>query len=162
MNIILNLQLLLLLMVANGAPVLARRLMGRRFAVPVDGGYRLADGYPLFGLSKTWRGLIAAVILTAVAAYGLGFDYRHGAWFGILAMAGDLLSSFIKRRLGYPPSSRASGLDQIPESLLPLLGLAGAWQLGVIDILLVVVLFLVVSLILSRLLYVIGVRRQPY
>ena len=31
------------------------------------------------------------------------------------AMAGDLLSSFLKRRLALAPSSQAIGLDQIPE-----------------------------------------------
>ena len=33
-----------------------------------------------------------------------------------MAMVGDLLSSFVKRRLKFQPSSRATGLDQIPES----------------------------------------------
>lgn len=162
MNTLLIMQLLLLLMVANGAPVLARRLMGRVLDMPVDHGYRLVDGQPLFGPSKTWRGLVLAVVLTAVAADSLGFDYRHGIWFGALAMGGDLLSSFIKRRLGYAPSSRALGLDQIPESLLPLLGLAGPWRLAVADWLITAVLFLILSIVLSRLLYWVGVRRQPY
>ena len=31
-------------------------------------------------------------------------------------MLGDLLSSFIKRRIGIAPQGRAAGLDQLPEA----------------------------------------------
>ena len=37
------------------------------------------------------------------------------------AMAGDLVSSFMKRRLRLKSEAQAVGLDQIPEVLLPLL-----------------------------------------
>src|SRR5262245_45390103 len=38
-----------------------------------------------------------------------------------MAMTGDLISSFVKRRMGLAPSDRVTGVDQIPESVLPLL-----------------------------------------
>ncbi len=85
-----------------------------------------------------------------------------GLSIGTASMAGDLLSSFIKRRLDYPSSSMALGLDQVPESLLPALVAAGELQLGIGDIVLVVVLFFLVELALSRLLFRIGIRKQPY
>ena len=77
-------------------------------------------------------------------------------------MAGDLVSSFIKRRLGRPPSTRAIGLDQIPESLLPLLACKLPLLLSWMDIFAGVVLFLVGELLLSRLLYRAHIRDQPY
>jgi CDP-diglyceride synthetase len=40
---------------------------------------------------------------------------------GGLAMLGDSLSSFIKRRLAMPPSAMAIGIDQAPDSVLPLI-----------------------------------------
>jgi hypothetical protein len=58
-------------------------------------------------------------------------------------MAGDLLSSFVKRRLNLPPSSRATGLDQIPESLLPALVCRGALSSSGLDIAICVGVFLV-------------------
>jgi len=156
------LQLLLLLIIANGGPILARRLLRRRLAWPVDGGHRFRDGRPLLGEAKTWRGILAALLLSALCAPLLGLSVTWGLLIGASSMAGDLLSSFIKRRLNYPPSSMALGLDQIPESLLPALLAAGELQLGVLDIVLVVVLFFLIELALSRLLFRMGIRKQPY
>jgi CDP-2,3-bis-(O-geranylgeranyl)-sn-glycerol synthase len=43
-----------------------------------------------------------------------------GAVFGALALAGDLFSSFIKRRLGCTSGQSIAFLDQLPEALLPM------------------------------------------
>ncbi len=77
-------------------------------------------------------------------------------------MLGDLLASFTKRRLGYPPSSRTTGLDQIPESLLPLLVVAPVFELGWSSILIILLGFTILVPLLSLLFYHIGVRRRPY
>ena len=79
-----------------------------------------------------------------------------------MAMAGDLFSSFVKRRLGLPPSSRALGLDQIPESLLPLLVCRQSLSLTALDIGLAVAIFFVGELGISRLLYKAHLRDEPY
>ena len=156
------LELLILLALANGAPVIAKKLLGTRFAWPLDGGWRFSDGRPLFGPSKTIRGAIAALVITTVGAILLGLGWRIGATVAALAMAGDVISSFVKRRLGRPASSRAIGLDQIPESLLPLLACKATLALSWLDILAGVVLFLAGELLLSRLLYKAHIRDQPY
>src|SRR5262249_58539326 len=70
--------------------------------------------------------LVLAVLLTSAVAPLVGLPAAIGAIVGGSAMAGDLLSSFVKRRLALVPSSKATGLDQVPESLLPLL----ACQIG--------------------------------
>lgn len=153
---------LVLLALANGAPVIAKKLLGNRFVWPLDGGWRLPDGRPLFGPAKTVRGVISALVVTTVGAILLGLGWQIGATVAALAMAGDLISSFIKRRLGRPASSRAIGLDQIPESLLPLLACKLPLLLSWLDILAGVVLFLAGELLLSRLLYKAHIRDQPY
>jgi hypothetical protein len=51
----------------------------------------------------------------------LRLGWTIGVVVGSMAMLGDLFSSFVKRRLNLPPSSRATFLDQVPESLFPLL-----------------------------------------
>ncbi len=155
-------EILILLALANGAPVIAKKLLGNRFAWPVDGDLRLFDGRPLFGPSKTIRGLILALSATAIGAALLGLGWRIGVLVAALAMAGDLISSFIKRRLGRAPSSRAIGLDQIPESLLPLLACKTLLLLSWTDMLAGVVLFLIGEPLLSRLLYKAHIRDQPY
>jgi CDP-diglyceride synthetase len=125
------LQGLILISAANGAPVLFARLLGARFARPIDGGIVLRDGRPLPGRSKTWRGLAAAVLLAACAAVLMSLPWQLGALAAASAMAGDCLSSFIKRRFGLEPSSMTLGLDQVPESLFPAVALQrllAAWS----------------------------------
>ncbi len=156
------LQLLILLTLANGAPVIAKRLLGKHFAFPLDGNLVFMDGSPLFGSSKTVRGVLVAVLVTTASAPLLGLEFRVGVVVGVTAMAGDLLSSFLKRRLGLAPSSRATGLDQIPESLLPALVCSQALSLTAVDIVVTVVAFFVGELLLSRLLFLLQIRDRPY
>ena len=154
--------LLVLLFAANGAPVAAWRLLGDRWSRPVDGGRRAPDGRPWLGPSKTWRGLVAALALTPAVAWMLGLDAVTGLLVASGAMAGDLLSSFLKRRRGLPSSAQALGLDQIPESLLPALLSAPRLGTAPLDWLLVVLAFMALELLVSRLLYRLRLRKRPY
>jgi CDP-2,3-bis-(O-geranylgeranyl)-sn-glycerol synthase len=156
------LQLLALLLLANGTPVIVTRLLGRRFAAPVDCGSRWLDGRPLLGSSKTLRGLLASVLVTSACAPLAGLHWTVGAVVSATAMTGDLCSSFVKRRLGLPPGGRATGLDQIPESFLPLLASARMLPLTGPDMVMGVALFFVSEVLLSRLLYRLHIRQRPY
>ncbi len=156
------LQAIALLVIANGAPVLVNNLLGKRWSWPVDNGVKLRDGGRLLGDSKTWRGLCSAIFFTLIAAFLSGLDVLTGLLFGALAMAGDLLSSFIKRRIGCVESSRARGLDTLPESLLPVLVLKQPLELSLIDIILAVTLFFLIEEWISPVLYRLHLRKQPY
>jgi CDP-diglyceride synthetase len=155
-------QSLYLLMLANGTPLVAKKLLGERLAAPLDGGIVLGDGRRLFGPSKTVRGILLAVAATAAGALLLNLDWRLGALSGALAMIGDLASSFLKRRLGLAASSRALGLDQLPESLLPLLACALWLGLGFADVVAAAAIFFVGELALSRLFFALHLRDRPY
>jgi hypothetical protein len=156
------LQSLLLLTLANGAPVVAKKVLGAHLAFPLDAGVRFFDGQPLLGPSKTIRGVVASVVTTAVAAPLLGLSLAAGGLVAASAMVGDLFSSFVKRRLKFPSSSRAIGLDQVPESLLPLLACRETLSLTFLDVAIGVGIFVVGELILSRLLYDLRLRDEPY
>jgi len=155
-------RLLLLLAVANAAPIVAARLLGARWRAPLDGGLRFVDGRPLFGRSKTVRGVIAAIVATALAAPALGIAPQIGAILGATAMAGDALSSFVKRRLGIPSSGRATGIDQVPESLLPLLAVRAPLELSWLQVAAVTTLFVALEIPVARLLHRFGLRDRPY
>jgi CDP-diglyceride synthetase len=155
-------QVLALLALANGTPVIAKRVLGPRFAWPLDGGMRFLDGRPLFGASKTIRGVVLSVAVTAAAAPVIGVAAETGALFAAASMGGDLISSFVKRRMNRAPSSRALGLDQVPESLVPLLVCGKALALGPADMAAVVAIFFVGELAASRLLYKLRIRDRPY
>ena len=62
-------QLLVLLALANGTPVIAKRILGAVLAHPLDGGITLADGQPIFGHSKTIRGVALSIVATTLGAF---------------------------------------------------------------------------------------------
>jgi CDP-2,3-bis-(O-geranylgeranyl)-sn-glycerol synthase len=157
-----ELSILAVIVAANSAPILASRLFRHRWAAPLDRGRVLADGQPLFGPSKTWRGLAAALATSTAAAVVLGLGWPLGLLAGACAMLGDLYSSFVKRRLRLASSTRALGLDQIPESLFPLLACAPLLELDWIGVAVLTLAFTVLELLLSRLAFRLGLRRHPY
>jgi len=162
MHLHLIFKFVLLLAIANGTPVIAEKLLGRFLSHPLDAGKNFIDGRPLFGSSKTIRGIVVAVMATSACAPVLGVAWTTGLVIGVAAMVGDLISSFIKRRMGRPPSSRALGLDQLPESLLPALACMSRLGLAFADVILIVALFSVGELVLSRLLFKLHIRDRPY
>lgn len=159
---LITLELFVMLVLANGTPVVAAVLLKKRWSAPVDGGRLWRDGRPVLGNSKTWRGVVSGALACALFALMTGFGFVFGFLFGLLGLAGDMLSSFIKRRLGLASSARALGLDQIPEALLPML-LAMWWlPVSLWVVLVVVVLFTLSNIYGSPLLYRLGIRRQPH
>ena len=159
---LIELKLLALIVVANGAPIIAADVLRARWASPLDGGLRLRDGQALFGAAKTWRGLVSAFVFTVPCAVLLGLPALAGVLMATAAMLGDLLSSFIKRRLRIASSGRALGLDQFPESLLPLLAVQPLIELSVWSISGLALAFAVIELLLSRILFKLHLRNRPY
>lgn len=158
----LELFVLLLLLTANGVPILVHLVLGERWGWPLDGGWQFIDGQPLLGASKTVVGVVGALLASTLLALFLDLGWRIGLLIGGVAMLGDLLSSFFKRRMGLRPSAMALGLDQVPESLLPLMACAPLLDLTWTQVLLLTLVFVVLEIILSRVAYYIGIRKQPY
>ncbi|MCK4951922.1 MAG: CDP-archaeol synthase [Gammaproteobacteria bacterium] len=167
------LKLLFLIMVANGAPILIRNAFtDMRFNCPLDFNVKFFDGRPLLGTSKTIRGLVASLLLTPAFALLVGLSFKAGFTIALFAMLGDSFSSFIKRRMKQHSGSRAPGLDQIPESLFPLLafnvmiadgtGNSHELHLNWPNIMLIVLVFFILELVLSRVLYTMKIRKHPY
>lgn len=153
---------LILLTAANGMPVLARNIFGTLAAWRIDFGIRFYDNRPLLGCSKTWRGLIIAILTTTLLAPLFELSFQTGALFGVLAMVGDLAASFTKRRLGLVESSRFRIVDVIPESLLPVFILLDELQLNILTGGICVALFFVFEVILSPILFRFHIRKKPY
>lgn len=154
--------LLLLIIIANGTPILARWLLGDSFKLAVDFGQKLPDKKRLFGASKTWRGVISALLVTSVAAWIFSYSLQTGLLVAIYAISGDLFSSFIKRRLSMKPSSMAPLLDQVPESLFPALMMQQVFNLDTLAVIPLVLTFVIIELMLSHILYRWGLRERPY
>ncbi|MBP6365881.1 MAG: CDP-archaeol synthase [Nitrosomonas sp.] len=154
--------LLFWLMGVNGAPILLAKFAGNRLNYPIDCNQLFVDGRPVLGTSKTFRGLVSALLLSVAIGSVFAVPLQISLLFGMLSMAGDMFSSFIKRRLSLPPSSMALGLDQIPESLFPLLGCQDLLAISNEQIFWIVLAFLIGELIISRVLYLLRIRKTPY
>lgn len=155
-------ELLGLLALANATPILVKKVAGSRWAWPLDGGLRFFDGRPLLGKSKTVRGVVASLVVTAVGAVAVGWGWEMGVVVSAWSMGGDLFSSFCKRRLGLAAGSQSTGLDQIPEALFPALAVWRMFAFSALDIAVVVVVFLVGEMVLSVLFFKWHLRERPY
>jgi hypothetical protein len=151
---------LLLMVVANVLPWAAGRTLPHHWTAPLDAGLRLWDGRRLFGAHKTWKGLLAGTTGCGLAGLLLGPGLWVGAAFGALSLAGDALSSLVKRRLDRAPGAEVPGLDQLPEAFLPVTVLAGALGLGIAEIVASVVAFVVLDLLATGLRHRQAPRRQ--
>ena len=144
------LQLLLLIIIANGAPVVIRVLLNEGFNLAVDFGQKLPDNKWIFGPSKTWRGVFAAFVATPTVAWLLGHSPETGLLVAVYAIFGDLVSSFIKRRLAMQPGTQAPLLDQVPESLFPALMMKQTFNLDILSVILLVLIFVIIDMVLSQ------------
>ena len=132
LNVLLAIYFIFPAYVANATPVI-----GGGGAL-IDGGKILSDGEPLFGPGKTIRGLIVGIFMGTLTAtiqalvhpYLLDFIstltiltpseldlLQTSSLLGLMmstgALTGDLLGSFIKRRLKLPRGRPAPPLDQL-------------------------------------------------
>ncbi len=103
--------------VANSSPV----LFGG--GTPIDFNKKLW-GKPIFGPHKTWSGLIAGIVLGILTGYVESIFLPYMAITGIALTlgthAGDLLGSFVKRRMGTASGTEVMLLDQYPFLILAL------------------------------------------
>jgi CDP-2,3-bis-(O-geranylgeranyl)-sn-glycerol synthase len=109
---------------ANAAPVI---FGGGK---PMDFGKTFFDGKPLLGAHKTFRGFLAGIIVGTFVGlvqtiiyeqvlfqYEYGYLFQYTIFLGFAlslgALTGDLIESFVKRRLNRSPGSSLPVADQI-------------------------------------------------
>jgi len=99
---------------ANALPV----LFGG--GLPMDFGRNFIDGKPLFGAHKTFRGFFSGLFIgtfIGIAQSNLPiFQPPHillGFILSLGALTGDLIHSFVKRRLSLPPGASFPVADQL-------------------------------------------------
>jgi len=147
---VVDLPALLILIAANSAPVILSLILGKRYAAAIDGNRLMRDGRPVFGSHKTWRGVISGTLAAGLIAAFLPTGFILGMVFGALALAGDLGSSFFKRRLGRGSGQSFPLVDQLPEALLPMFVLHGTMGLDATEIIGTALAFTVLDVLTAR------------
>ena len=165
---------------ANMAPVIfARAGWLKSLARPIDAGRKMG-GQDLFGKSKTWRGLISAVIMslaivdiqtilfsTQIMRDFSVIDYSKYWWsFGILsglgAILGDLFKSFLKRRVGIGSGKSWPVFDQLDFIagffLFTFWLVHPAWNIVIMTFVMTLILHPLVNLFA----YLLGIKKVPW
>jgi CDP-2,3-bis-(O-geranylgeranyl)-sn-glycerol synthase len=149
---------------ANMAPPFARFWHGwnRPIHAPALGNHKTVVGFAL--------GVILALATTAVQAlidapYPL-VDYSRWPWlglgFGVGAMVGDCLKSYLKRRRGKPPGASWFPFDQLDfvVGALVLVGPAAALDVG--DVVIILAMSLAGDIVVNRIAYRLGIKTSPW
>jgi CDP-2,3-bis-(O-geranylgeranyl)-sn-glycerol synthase len=150
---------------------------------PIDGGRRLG-GRRLLGDGKTWRGTAAGVAAGVAVALGLDrlaapvgdalgvplarFPLAAAVGLAAGAMAGDIVASFLKRRLDRERGAAVPGLDQLDfvvgalalAALLAPAWFAATFTLPVLAVVLLVTPVLHVATNAGA--YLLGLKAEPW
>jgi len=143
-------EIVAFLLWVNFLPPLFNLILGNQFNWPLDRGLLFVDHRPVFGAHKTFRGILCSVLGGIAVFPFLGIVWWSAGLTALLAMSGDLLSSFIKRRFNVSSGKTVVVLDQIFESLFPLLFLSYLLQLSVQQMISILICFVLIAYTGSR------------
>lgn len=153
-DILVAVYLLLPAGIANSVPPIATRLLGPGRPIHVK----------LFGAHKTWQGLLFGTVAGVITFYiQRAFDAIHlPLLFGIAisagALIGDLVKSFVKRRLHVPPGKPWFPFDQCDYVLGALIAAAPFIHLTLAIVIGTIAVYVLLHLIVSAGGYLIGVK----
>lgn len=105
----------------NMLPPLARLIWEDRFNWPVDCGATWFDGRDVFGPNKTIRGIFFSLLGSLLFVPILEVGWQLILFSTFLALCGDLITSFIKRRIKFSSGEHVPVMDHFLESLMPTL-----------------------------------------
>lgn len=156
--------------VANASPV----VLGG--GPPIDFGKTFIDGRPIFGRNKTWRGLICGILCGVLMGFPVYILLKlcpvaarpldECLWLAFLASSGahvgDLLGSFIKRRLGLKPGAPAPLLDQVLWIVCAIGFLSLAVEIDLLAAVLLVVLSAGLHVGANVLAFKLGLKEHPW
>jgi len=161
---------------ANMAPVMVKKL--KLFIFPVDFNKTIGNK-PILGKNKTFRGLVFGIVFAIVIAYlqfllhdaeffrNLSFlDYQNWLLFGFLmgsgALAGDLIKSFFKRRIGLKPGAKFIPFDQTDFVIGALVFITPIFELTLEIFVASLLLSFVLHIIVNHLAFYIKIRNEKW
>jgi len=151
---------------ANAAPVL---FGGGK---PIDLGRMFLDGKPILGSNKTYRGFVSGILIGTLVGWvqsmlaptlGLrGGGVLLGFTLSLGALVGDLLGSFIKRRLDIKPGDPFPVSDQIDFVLVALLFSLAVEPPTLLAAVIVILLTPPIHLLTNFIAYLLRVKKKPW
>jgi len=161
---------------ANMAPVIVRKINFLNF--PIDLNKKI-NNKAIFGKNKTWRGLFFGILFAVVISYiqyilykneffiGLSFiDYSNWLLIGLLlgfgAIMGDLIESFVKRRLNYGPGKPFVPWDQLDFIFGALVFIYPIISLSFDKVFIILTLSFVLHIIVNHTAFYLRIRKEKW
>lgn len=162
-------------------PVIAAQTpLIKNFNQPLDFNKKI-KGHRIFGPHKTWRGLIVGAIFSSLTLWLQQYLYLHFSWcksisgpinyslipllivgplFGIGALMGDAIESFLKRQRGIGPGSRWFPFDQTDYIIGGALTTFIFFNLNISQYILIFFVWLIIHVLASYVGYLLGLKDQ--
>jgi CDP-2,3-bis-(O-geranylgeranyl)-sn-glycerol synthase len=162
---------------ANMAPVIVKDAF-KSLKVPIDFNKKIKNK-PIFGKNKTFRGLVFGVLFAVIVAYLQFLFYKNNIFAGLViadysnwlligflmgfgAIFGDLIESFIKRRMNYEPGKSLVPWDQTDFVIGALIFVYPFVELSLDKILIILVISLMLHIIVNHLAFYMKVRKEEW
>jgi CDP-2,3-bis-(O-geranylgeranyl)-sn-glycerol synthase len=167
---------------ANMVPIFAAAIPAlKKFDAPMDFGYSYR-GKRIFGSHKTWRGVIAGVIIATLLLWLQQLAVEHVAWirnmtdqvdytalptlilgplFALGALGGDAIESFFKRQRGVPPGQGWFPFDQIDYIIGGAIATMPFVSLTVWQYIWLIILWLLIHVASTYLGWLVGLKERP-
>lgn len=150
-------------MVSNATPTFIRK------GTPLDKGKIFIDGRRILGDGKTIEGLIVGLYFGSIVSFSYTIVFGHYILAlqllasSLGALIGDIIGSFIKRRIGIPRGGRALILDQLDFYLgANALLLATGFKISVWVFFVGAIIVLILHIITNRIAYMLGLKNVPW
>ena len=162
---------------ANMAPVLAKNMF-RKLTLPIDFNIRIGKNAVL-GKNKTYRGLVAGILVAIIITYIQFFlnenniladlalvDYSNWLLIGFLlgfgAMFGDMVKSFVKRRLGLKPGMPFVPFDQLDFVFGALIFIYPIARLSLEKMAIILFISFILHMIINHIAFYTGIRKERW
>jgi CDP-2,3-bis-(O-geranylgeranyl)-sn-glycerol synthase len=168
--------------VANLTPILIAQIKClKKYEAPMDFSLTFR-GKRVFGAHKTWRGFISGVIAATLILYLQKYCIVHFDWFtsfkrsvdyaslqvlvvgplfGIGALGGDAVESFLKRQRSIVPGGSWFPFDQTDYIIGGALAIAPFISLHIWQYIWLIGVWLVVHIVASTIGYLLGIKDRP-
>lgn len=161
---------------ANMAPVIVKKI--NFLKIPIDFNKKINDK-PIFGKNKTFRGLVFGIIFAMIITYLQSLLYKNGLFveisitdysnwgligflMGFGAIFGDLVESFVKRRLNYEPGKSFVPFDQLDFVVGALIFVYPLVTLSLNKIIIILLLSFVLHVIVNHFAFYMGIRKEKW
>jgi len=144
---------------ANMAPVVISSLLKNRR--PLDLGRKFIDGKRVLGDNKTFEGLIFSLAIGITVGLVQG-RVRDGVLLSIGANVGDLVGSFMKRRLNISSGMSLPIIDQEGFLVASMIFISGRYNFSVDEIVFLLSFTFIAHVVANVIAYILHLKPVPY